>query len=746
MSELTIQVKAATEQATKAFQEMGSKIENLSKKAEEFSSAGKISMGSFIGTLTGQAAIQGINFVKDNIIGFFKESIKAASEAETGLNDFNTALAQNANYSKDASEKFQKFATHIQETTKFEDDAVIKSGALLESLTGLSEEGLEKATSAAIDLAARFHKDLPEAMEIIGRAFNGQTRELDRLGITYEKTGDTTKDFDTLLKTIQGRFGGTAQAEVKSYAGSVEQLKNAFGNFQEAIGKSFTQSGNTTTIIGGLTKAFQGLADIIEKTGELTQKTGSAFAAYGGGVGFGSSFVAFDQKQKTGPNAEKAKVSEKDKQLQDAQDIALENELLGFERKTKADIEAQQKRVEEAKKTADAIKKIETDVQQFGLQGTERVEEERKRKVEELVTAYGGIKKVNQLNIDDYMQFIDTKEKIDQEYANKKQDLIRKEDDAVKKNQEAAIKQQKDAAEKLKTGQAAGLKAGLFGEVDRSGFTSGGDLKKFDNQVTAGRVGAVAGDVLSGGGSTVLVEGIKGLVGKIPVIGQALGPVIDALSKGPDAVKSFIRDFVKSVPILITNLVEAIPAVFEALVEQIPVLLDSLVASLPRLINALIEKLPLVVNSLAMQMPFIAFDFITSLVKNVPYLIETIAVGIYNAIVGLFNQVFGGVGDAVSGIGDFFGFAEGGYVKKVPGGYPNDSFPARLTEGELVIDQSNASKLEKFLNNQSSDTGVLNAILNAVSAPITVNSEVQVNQQTFANIILELNRQNRRLA
>ena len=133
--ELTINIKASSGEVTQAFKDIGKNIENLSQKANEFSGVGKIAMGSFIGTLTGQAALQGINFLKDNVIGFFKDSIKAAEEAETGFNDFNTALALAGNYSGDASEKFQKFASKIQETTKFEDDAVIKSAALLESLT-----------------------------------------------------------------------------------------------------------------------------------------------------------------------------------------------------------------------------------------------------------------------------------------------------------------------------------------------------------------------------------------------------------------------------------------------------------------------------------------------------------------------------------------------------------------------------------------------------------------------------------
>jgi hypothetical protein len=61
------------------------------------------------------------------------------------------------------------------------------------------------------------------------------------------------------------------------------------------------------------------------------------------------------------------------------------------------------------------------------------------------------------------------------------------------------------------------------------------------------------------------------------------------------------------------------------------------------------------------------------------------------------------------------------------------------------------SELGAFLSQQSSTTGgtdqaTLAAILSAVQAPIVVKTEAKVNQNAFADIILQLNRQNARLA
>jgi hypothetical protein len=70
--------------------------------------------------------------------------------------------------------------------------------------------------------------------------------------------------------------------------------------------------------------------------------------------------------------------------------------------------------------------------------------------------------------------------------------------------------------------------------------------------------------------------------------------------------------------------------------------------------------------------------------------------------------------------------------------------------GELVVPRDLVGALGAFLENQGNgasgqDTAILMAILQAVQAPISINSSVQVNQSAFADIMLQLNRQNARV-
>lgn len=107
---------------------------------------------------------------------------------------------------------------------------------------------------------------------------------------------------------------------------------------------------------------------------------------------------------------------------------------------------------------------------------------------------------------------------------------------------------------------------------------------------------------------------------------------------------------------------------------------------------------------------------------------------------------------AAGKIGKALGFAKGGLVYAADGfvNRGTDTVPAMLTPGELVVPRDMVGELASFLQRQNpdsagSDTAMLAAILSAVQAPIVVKTEAKVNQNAFADIILQLNRQNARL-
>ena len=181
--------------------------------------------------------------------------------------------------------------------------------------------------------------------------------------------------------------------------------------------------------------------------------------------------------------------------------------------------------------------------------------------------------------------------------------------------------------------------------------------------------------------------------------------------------------------------------------------------------GAFIEIIPRAFYEATVQMFNMFDDFFVSLITDVIiYPLQSI----FNPIIDALNKLKAAVEKAGTlggkGGGEGFvketlkswGFSKGGIVPAyaadgmfVPRG--TDTVPAMLTPGEMVIPRDMVGELGAFLSATNQGTGgtdqaMLAAILAAVQAPMTVTAEAKVNQSAFADIILQLNRQNARLS
>lgn len=214
---------------------LGVVLDQNEKKAKSLGSALNVALGTFASS----AVIGGIKLVADgfrNLSGFVEGSVKAASESQDALNRLNISLAQTGILTDDNISSFQEFAAEIQRTTAIEDDAVISTSAYIQSLARLDTEGLQRATRAAIDLSAALGIDLDTASTIVGKAATGTTSSLQKLGVEFVRGKSDAETFANILTTLETRFGGSAQAQVKTFSGAFAQLSNVFGDLQENVG------------------------------------------------------------------------------------------------------------------------------------------------------------------------------------------------------------------------------------------------------------------------------------------------------------------------------------------------------------------------------------------------------------------------------------------------------------------------------------------------------------------------------
>lgn len=345
---------------------------------------------------------------------------------------------------------------------------------------------------------------------------------------------------------------------------------------------------------------------------------------------------------------------------------------------------------------------------------------------------------------------------IEQDFQNQKLDLERKTSAELEEIYKARIDYEKQLREKtLSESAQSPLKAlseigGLTGQQRlSSGLGAGAGIL---NAVGQGAEGA-RGLVVEGG--ALAVDAIA------PGLGQALKPLLGQLTQGPEAAKQFAKEFAESVPVIIEALIEAIPVLIEELANQFPVIverlaeksdeiIESLVRAMPQVGIALSKSMPLVAMSLIKEMPSIATSFIEALINGADDFVKSLV----DAVNPFSSENGGGgfVGDFFGSIGDIIGFSNGGQasVKKVPSGFAGDRFPAFLSSDELVVKPKVASQLERFLDRNMNNSGNMNnsalsEIAELLRAPMNVQTSVQVDNRKFADIILQLNRQNARL-
>lgn len=195
-----------------------------------------------------------------------KKSIDAAAEYDDTVNKLNVALASTGQFSKQASDNFITFAESIQKTTKFSDDQVISTAALIQNIARLTNDGLKRATQASLDLSSALGIDLQTASELVAKSANGNISAFARYGIEVRKGVNDTQTFANVLNTLESRFKGAANASANTFVGSIDKLKNSFDDIFKEIGKAIVRSPSISILINKISTIFTAIANGVKSS------------------------------------------------------------------------------------------------------------------------------------------------------------------------------------------------------------------------------------------------------------------------------------------------------------------------------------------------------------------------------------------------------------------------------------------------------------------------------------------------
>lgn len=169
------------------------------------------------------------------VAAFAADAIKAAAEDEKGsklLADNLKALAGATDVQVAATEKF---ITQTSKATAIADDQLRPALGRLVRSTGDVEEA-QNLLNLALDISAASGKDLDTVANALGKAYDGNTTALGRLGIGLDTTKLKNQDVKTTMAELSATYGDFAENAANTTEGKFASIKIAQDEIKESIG------------------------------------------------------------------------------------------------------------------------------------------------------------------------------------------------------------------------------------------------------------------------------------------------------------------------------------------------------------------------------------------------------------------------------------------------------------------------------------------------------------------------------
>ena len=184
--------------------------------------------------------------------------LNAAQRQEDAVNRLNQSLRAAGRFSEQASDQLQRFAQSIQETTRFGDEAVLEQLTLANAFARNNAEA-QKLTQAALELSSALGISVESATRNLGKSFSGLLGELSDIVPELRQLDAEALRSGAALDFVLQRFGGSAQADINTFSGTIDQATNSIGDLAEELGFFVTESESSLSLIGAFSDAVRSI-------------------------------------------------------------------------------------------------------------------------------------------------------------------------------------------------------------------------------------------------------------------------------------------------------------------------------------------------------------------------------------------------------------------------------------------------------------------------------------------------------
>lgn len=193
---------------------------------DKIGKVGKVIGAAFVAA----AAAAGAYAVKIGIDG-----VNAALEDEKAQRILALTLENTTNATNAQIAAVETYITQTALATGVTDDELRPALSRLVRSTKDTEEA-QKLLALALDISSATGKPLEAIANSLGKAYDGNTNALGKLGLGIDQSILKTKDFNKVYESLRGSFAGFAAQEANTFQGRLDRLNVAFDEAKETIG------------------------------------------------------------------------------------------------------------------------------------------------------------------------------------------------------------------------------------------------------------------------------------------------------------------------------------------------------------------------------------------------------------------------------------------------------------------------------------------------------------------------------
>jgi hypothetical protein len=599
------------------------------------------------------------------------DAVRVAADGEEAINRLGIALKASGDYSEQNVQAFQDLAEQLSKTSRFTEDQILAQVALAKQFNTTNKEA-GKLISAATQLAAATGEDLSTAVTQLGATLEGAVGRVGRVIPSLQLLSREQLLAGEAIDVVAKRFKGFSEGELVTFNGSLGLAKKSFTEVLKAFGEPIVENEGLLSAFKAITAATNelqkfvvanqgaisnfvtvGVKFLIDSLGILIEVTDIVVRQFGIMLAqverLGSSFVGLWQILQTRVAVGFDTIKNASAQYnKDLDSIAKRSEVFNKAAQSVADLSVKIEQIVPATEDLGAASEDATKGFDKLVNSTKRFDTQI---IEKIKTLKEELKSIGDTKLDQIQNQYDLQVKL---VENAYKFGVLKDKDRLNLENKLRLKFNNEYYDALsaKIQSIFQNPFSIINEGNKNPFGSANVSQGTQSKIAGGL--GIANNILGGaGGAATLLANLGSAVGTalFGPLGQAFGPIIQQLAKGPDAVKQMVNDFAKALPDLITNLIKAIPAFIEALINAIPDIIKGIVDNLPEIIAALIASLPRIIGALIALMPRVvgalvggAAQFVGKVLEGALQFVGKIIEGAGRFIEELVKQISGGIG------------------------------------------------------------------------------------------------------